>query len=90
MTMLVDRLRNWIACYAAAITIILQQLNTQTFPEAVESPTPLVRIRASFEDGADWHPDELIANHAGTRSVVVWESRREATEEFSPVRILSN
>lgn len=88
--MLAERLRNWIACYAAAITIILQQLNVQSLPEPVESPNPLVRIQPSLSNQDGWHPDELVTNRAGRKSVVVWESGVDGRDELVPARILSN
>lgn len=87
--MMAQRVRNWIACYAAAITIILQQLNAQSLSEPVESPNPLVRIQPSLRDQDGWHPDELITDRAGTTSVLVWESGSRQSDAAS-AQILSN
>jgi hypothetical protein len=64
-------LRNRLASYAAAITIIVEQLSSVPSNTAFVSPTPLVRIRESKQAVSDWHPDELIECRTGDRCVLV-------------------
>jgi hypothetical protein len=68
------RLRTWIACYAAALTIALEQVASVPRPTATETPTPLVRVREEQCANNGWHPDELIRDRTGSLSVLVWES----------------
>lgn len=88
--MLTERLRNRIACYAAAITIILQQLNSQPDTAVTETPTPLVRVRHSFGGELTWHPDELLANRSGGQCVLVWGTPDGDPAEMTSSPILSN
>lgn len=88
--MISDRIRSLIACYAAAITIILRQLNTQPDTTVPETPTPLVRVRHSFAEEFTWHPDELLTNASGGRSVLVWAPREDGYDEYRFPRISSN
>jgi hypothetical protein len=65
-------MRNRIACYGAAITIILEQINATPRSTVTENPNPLVRIREQAVSDSEWHPDELITQRSGQQCVLVW------------------
>lgn len=88
--MLFDRIRSRIACYAAAITIILQQLDAQPRSTLPETPTPLVRIRHTFSEDFTWHPDELVSNASGEQSVLVWAAGEDDYDAPFVLPISSN
>ncbi|MEX2425528.1 MAG: hypothetical protein WD401_02080 [Thermomicrobiaceae bacterium] len=66
--------RTRIACYGAAIAIILEQLSAFPQSTVTESPNPLVRVRDIQDLETGWHPDELITGIGGRQNVLVWES----------------
>lgn len=87
------RFRQWmrtrVACYGAAIAIILEQLDAFPRSTVVENPNPLVRIREQPSDVGDWHPDELITRCSGRQYVLVWD-QADAANSARHSRMLHN
>ncbi|TVR74910.1 MAG: hypothetical protein EA415_05205 [Sphaerobacteraceae bacterium] len=76
--------RNQIACYGAAIAIILEQLDAAPKSTVVENPNPLVRVQPSGDESADWHPDELIRRDNGDAFVLVWSHSLTSGRDYHP------
>jgi hypothetical protein len=76
-------IRNQIACYGAAIAIIVEQLNTAPSSAPPESPPPLIRLRERFADETGWHPDELIRRSCGRLDVLIWDSPESSARSDS-------
>jgi hypothetical protein len=74
MTTIPQKLRYWIACYGAVITIALEHFAGPPTTSLTQTPVPLVRINEREVVESGWHPDELIDRGPRGLSVLVWDS----------------
>ncbi len=77
-----------IACYGAALAIILDQITGHPSATMAESPNPLVRVQERDRSLGEWHPDELV-ERSGINYVLVWEHAGVPGQQTSS-RMLSN
>lgn len=82
-------MRRQLATYAAAIAIILNQLDAAPRSTITRDPNPLVRISDHPSDSSGWHPDELIVRATGTPYVLTWDLHLPGSESTGP-QISSN